>query len=190
MDDVVGTELATQARQGLAQLSALIDAVDMAEPDPVKVGELKKLLDDIPAFWAFMGDVNASVQKQLIERLHSGRSGAMAMAKGIEIMRRDLGHDHAPPLERILIEHVLTCWLRMQDVEWRYSTKIGNGKPIAISHADWWERRLSSAQRRYLRACETLARVRKLARRTPALQINVAAHGGQQVNIVGDTVAK
>ena len=47
-------------------------------------------------------------------------------------------------------------------------------------------RRLSAAQRRFLRACESLARVRKLARTTPALQLNIAARGGQQVNVVTD----
>jgi integrase/recombinase XerD len=36
----------------------------------------------------------------------------------------------------------------------------------------------------YLRACETLARVRKLIRRTPAIQVNIAAAGGQQLNVV------
>jgi hypothetical protein len=41
----------------------------------------------------------------------------------------------------------------------------------------YWEKRLSAAQRRFTRACETLARVRKLSN-TPALQFNIAANGG------------
>ena len=45
------------------------------------------------------------------------------------------------------------------------------------------EKRLSAAQRRFIRACETLARVRKLSRNTPALQFNIATSGGQQVNL-------
>ena len=56
----------------------------------------------------------------------------------------------------------------------------------STSSVDHWERRLSAAQRRYLRACESLARVRKLGRTTPALQLNIATHGGQQVNVVTD----
>ena len=42
------------------------------------------------------------------------------------------------------------------------------------------DRKLSAAQRRYLRACETLARVRKL--RLPTLQVNI---GEKQVNVAG-----
>ena len=47
----------------------------------------------------------------------------------------------------------------------------------ASSH---WERKLSTVQRPYLRAIETLARVRKLMG-VPMVQINIAAEGGQQV---------
>jgi hypothetical protein len=32
-------------------------------------------------------------------------------------------------------------------------------------------------------ACETLTQVRKWSRTTPALQLNIAANGGQQVNL-------
>jgi hypothetical protein len=41
-----------------------------------------------------------------------------------------------------------------------------------------------SGQRHYLRACETLVRVRRLLHAT--LQVHVAAQGGQQVNVSGD----
>ncbi len=52
---------------------------------------------------------------------------------------------------------------------------------LTLKQGEYWEKRLSSAQRRYLRACETLARVRKLAQASP-LQVNI---GAQQVNGVG-----
>ena len=47
----------------------------------------------------------------------------------------------------------------------------------------YWEKRLNAAQRRFTHACMTLSRVRKLSRNTPALQFNIAAAGGQQVNV-------
>jgi hypothetical protein len=54
---------------------------------------------------------------------------------------------------------------------------------ITLTLGIFEEKRLSAAQRRFTRACETLARVRKLSRNTPALQFNIAANGGQQVNV-------
>ena len=54
---------------------------------------------------------------------------------------------------------------------------------VTLTLGMYWEKRLSAAQRRFTRACETLARVRKLSRNTPALQFNIATSGGQQVNL-------
>jgi hypothetical protein len=48
-----------------------------------------------------------------------------------------------------------------------------------------WERILASKEARYLKAVETLARVRRLLRlRAP--QLNIALAGGQQVNVAGE----
>jgi hypothetical protein len=52
---------------------------------------------------------------------------------------------------------------------------------IILTLGQYWEKRLSAAQRRYLRACTTLARIRKM--RLPAMQVNIAAEGGWHVNI-------
>jgi hypothetical protein len=54
---------------------------------------------------------------------------------------------------------------------------------ITLTLGIFEEKRLSAAQRRFAHACETLARVRKLSRHTPALQLNIATSGGQQVNL-------
>ena len=43
-----------------------------------------------------------------------------------------------------------------------------------------------ASQSRYLRACRTLAQVRRLARNIPALQVNINTDAGQQVNVLGD----
>jgi len=69
-------------------------------------------------------------------------------------------------------------WLRLQAAEHQYSgnTKAGG----SLAQAQFWERRLSAVQRRYIRACETLARIRRLA--LPAVQVNIA---DKQVNLTG-----
>ena len=100
--------------------------------------------------------------------------------------RKELGLEHAPTLEQLLIDHIATCRLRIQEVEWRYQAIVCDGESRPIYQMDWRERRLNAAQRRYLRACETLARVRKLTRSTRAVQVNIAAAGGQQVNVARD----
>jgi len=66
-------------------------------------------------------------------------------------------------------------------VELAYSSVMKQS--ITLTLGIYWEKRLTAAQRRFTRACETLTRVRKLSRNTPALQVNIAADGGQQVNM-------
>jgi hypothetical protein len=50
---------------------------------------------------------------------------------------------------------------------------------MTIGQADYQQRRIDRAHRRFLSAVETLARVRKLA--VPMLQVNVAKN--QQINM-------
>lgn len=58
------------------------------------------------------------------------------------------------------------CWMGLNDCELNYTANAGQGREIA----GFWEKKLTASQRRYLRAVETLARVRKLAKseRNPA----------------------
>lgn len=100
-------------------------------------------------------------------------------AESVGELRDSLGYDTAPPLERMLIEYACVCWLRLAVMETRYSCVVTANNTLAqVEHT---ERRLTEAQKRFNRACESLARVRKLAR--PSVQINVAAEGGRQLNV-------
>ena len=70
----------------------------------------------------------------------------------------------------------------MHRLYWVENLMTGQLKNCTSSQLQHWEKRLSANQRRYFRAIETLARVRKLASRTPEiLQVNIAE---QQVNQV------
>jgi hypothetical protein len=93
--------------------------------------------------------------------------------KTIEL-RDGLGYKQAPPLEKMLIQHIVMAWLRLYICEFYYGI-ITSGE-CTLARAEFWEKSLSMAQRRYLRVIETLARVRKM--NLVALQVNIA---GQQI---------
>jgi len=100
-------------------------------------------------------------------------------AEQTRAQRESLGYDTAPPLERMLIEYACVCGLRLAVMEVRYSLIVSaQNTLVQVEHT---ERRLTEAQNRFNRACESLARVRKLSR--PNVQINVAAEGGRQLNV-------
>jgi hypothetical protein len=99
----------------------------------------------------------------------------------LQALKKDLGNEGAPVLEQLLIQQAALCWLKLNLVELSYANVMKQS--ITLTLGIYWEKRLTAAQRRFNRACETLARVRKLARHTPALQFNIARSGGQQVNV-------
>ncbi len=101
----------------------------------------------------------------------------------LQMLKRELGADEASLLEQLLIQHAALCWLKLNLVELSYSSAMKQS--ISLTLGMYLEKRLTAAQRRFTRACETLARVRKLSRNIPALQFNIAAKGGQQVNVSG-----
>jgi len=59
-------------------------------------------------------------------------------------------------------------------------------RSASIAEATYRDKLLTTTQNRYLKAIEMLAKVRRMARSTPSLQINIAQEGGQQVNVQGE----
>ena len=112
-------------------------------------------------------------------------SARMAIYAALRALRRGLGYPDAPMMEQMLIENVLLAWLRLNLWEYHF-TEMDGGEGMTLKKAAFWDKRISAGQRRYLRAIETLARVRKITRTT--MQINIAEEGSQQLNIAGDLV--
>jgi len=108
-------------------------------------------------------------------------SSGIRRSRSFEIQINELGYVGAPILEQLLIQDATLSWLKLSIIELQYSTVMKQS--ITLTLGIFWEKRLSAAQRRFTRACETLARVRKLSRNTPALQFNIATSGGQQVSV-------
>ena len=117
----------------------------------------------------------------MIENAHAPAGLKECWKHRLQVLKKDLGYDGAPMLEQLLIQQAALCWLKLNLVELSYSNTMKQS--ITLTLGMYWEKRLSAEQRRFTRACETLARVRKLSRNKPALQFNIATGGGQQVNL-------
>lgn len=163
-------------------LKRLIDAVDTKKPDPHAVAELRSYLQAMPDLCAALGDTTLHLQNRLVDRIAPHPVNQIALRQQTAAMRDGLGRRGATQLEQLLIDHAILCWLRLQDVELSYSSAMD--RPLPLDQVDYWDRHLAAAQRRFLHALETLARARRLL--LPTLQVNIAADGGQQVNVVGD----
>jgi hypothetical protein len=148
----------------------LLDKTNKEHPNPKDV----KALSDV-ASAGYLAEV------MVIENAHATAGLKECWKHRLQALKKDLGYDGAPMLEQLLIQQAALCWLKLNLVELSYSNTMKQS--ITLTLGIFWEKRLSAAQRRFTRACETLARVRKLSRNTPALQFNIATSGGHQVNL-------
>ena len=174
----------TDIQLSTRELNTLIERANKKNAKPTDVAALRQALKDHPTLWRTVGDLAHQAQAHTLQSVEATPAMKESVQHGLREMKRELGYADAPLLERLLIEQVVHCWLRLNLAEYQYTTAGNEGGTFAkMSH---WERRLTTAQARYLRAIEALARIRKLARPAP-LQVNI---GGQQVIAAGDVRAE
>jgi hypothetical protein len=83
------------------------------------------------------------------------------------------------PIEATLAKTAALCWFAMRVAEAQHASYL-KAPHVTPDGAEFRQRRLGHAHRRYLSTLRTLAQVRKLAR--PSVQVNLARN---QVNIAG-----
>jgi hypothetical protein len=164
------------------KLRALVKSTNKEDPKPEHLAALRRFFDDEPEMWRGMGDMAKRTLNHLL-RTYYQQSTYMqeCTLRKIDEVREQLGCADGSPLERLLIDQIAVCYVNL------YALEINSASKLRESHSTetglYWDRRITGAQRRFGRACETLARIRKLSRNPTALQFNIAASGGQQVNL-------
>jgi hypothetical protein len=161
----------------LKKFGALLRKTQVEEPRLEDVRALRRMLEGTPRLWRAIGDL-AHISMQAVLQSHCFSPGMRAAIDvGIGDIKKGFGYEDSPGPERMLIDQIIVSWLQLQRTQVNYERAMRNRIPIPDS--DCWERRLSASHMRYLRACETLARVRKLSRPS-AMQVNI---GARQVNV-------
>lgn len=82
----------------------------------------------------------------------------------------DLGYHTATSIERLLIEQIVVCWLQLSLARFQYARRID--MLPEVEEGMYWDKHLTAAQSRYLRAAERLTRLRRLNRGMP-VHINI-----------------
>lgn len=163
----------------------ILEKNNTIDAQPEDVQAMIQIFNDQPEIWQLIGNM----VQQNIDHILSIENSWPPLAteitrRGLASKQKELGYETSPMLEKMVIDAVLLAWVRWQDVEYKY-TVVNRGEGITLFKTAFWEKRLSATQGRFLRACESLARIRRLA---PTLQINIATENGQQVNIAGGFV--
>jgi hypothetical protein len=173
VSDEIQTEIATLPEAGkLAKVVEQAEAGDKAA---------------VPALWRFMEDTTALARVSrgdLTQRVKYWMLGTLAgpnsdrkeaLLVQLEQMEIELAGPDPTPLERLMVQRVLVCWLRLQLAE------INSGTCGADATTEIFQRHLDRAHRQFLSAVKTLATVRRLA-----LPVNV----NLAVGVVGQSAAR
>lgn len=75
-------------------------------------------------------------------------------------LRKKLAGEAPSPLEELLIERIVLCWLELQGYEAQYAQIAGES---AFESHEFYQKRIDRAHRRFLSACKALATIRRLA---------------------------
>lgn len=99
-----------------------------------------------------------------------------ALSRKVELLQAELSGPNPTPLERLLSERIVACWLQVYEADVRFA----QANELSLPWDDYYQRRMDRAHKRYLSAIKTLATVRKLA--LPVLQVSIAK---KQLNVAG-----
>lgn len=167
---------------GLSNLIQVIRRADKEKPTKEERAELDRVLREQPAIWRAAGDLIEQAARKLAADMAANYVVKRSVTVGWEQLQKDLARPGDGELERLLVQQVALSWLKLSVTEYQHTHYLLSGNE-PIKRLEFWERRLSAAQRRYLRAVETLARVRRL--QLPAVQVNIAEQQVNQVNTRG-----
>jgi hypothetical protein len=157
-------------------------------PSTENLNHLHNLIVSTPDAWWLASIGMLPCWSSVIDKTSSGVANELLRAE-MDILKKKMDYDSSSALEQMHIDHVLTAQLRLRNAEQNYNNKILSGDGFSLEVGRFWQDYLESAQLRFQRASESLAKIRRLARMTPALQINIAQAGSKQVNVQGDTPA-
>jgi hypothetical protein len=149
--------------------------------DKTALPALRDLLKEPAAVDLLGGDLAKQAQLTLINKF-SGQNLLFkeSLTRKLDLLRDEVAGPDPTPLERLLVERIVACWLHLHHLEIIYAQKDS----MSLELGNYYQRSISSAQKRYLAAIKTLALVRRLA--VPVLQVNIAK---KQVNVAGSCVA-
>lgn len=97
-------------------------------------------------------------------------------------LREEVAGPDPSPLERLLADRVVMCWLQLHYAEQKYAEVALQSVPsLDWEQEELHQKRIDRLQRRYIAAIKSLAQVRRLL--GPNVQVNLAE---QQMNFGGD----
>ncbi len=161
-------------------MQTIVEQARKTKPTQAELAAIQREFDEHPQLWRAMGNLAHAAQTTMLAQIKPLPKVHAAALRMIDALRQELAQPADTPLEGLLIDQILLTWLDYHLMQIAAENEQTSG--ASLERLEVYDRLVSARSRRYLRAIETLARVRRLAVRTP-LQINI---GDKQVNVAGD----
>jgi hypothetical protein len=156
----------------------LLARVNTENPTSGDLQTFRDSLEAFPELLEFGGKLSQQSKEKLINSANM-TPGARELVKfGIEKLTTQLNYFDSPILEKLLIEQVTMCYLRLYLFEHMYNAQPSKNTSMP-DFSPQWERLLVTAQRRFINSIEALARVRRMG---VNIQVNIGTSGGQSMN--------
>jgi len=133
------------------------------------LARLSHLLDERPDLVAQYGEIAGTTQLAYI-RLLAGGNFIMksSMMRRLETLKKELMGDDPNALERLLVERVAAAWLQSEHAD--IIAAVADDHE-SLKLAAFKIKRQDAAQRRFLRAAQTLAMVRRITAGTITVEV-------------------
>jgi hypothetical protein len=142
----------------LGKLAAVVDCQD--DPKKADTDALHSFIREHPEVLSGIPSLIAQTLAHIMKQAGYGAGSQLIRAAQLGKLRTKLGYDEATELERLLIDRAVMCWLRLNLAEVSYSASVIGG--TTIREAEFRDKVVTRAHKRFESACETLARVRGL----------------------------
>ena len=139
--------------------------------DKTALAELRPIVERA-GMWPCIGNLARKVEESWLEAM-TGRNGLVreGFERCMADMRTELLAAGDNPLERLLVERVVACWLQVAHADMAYATLAKSDSHTFKQGAHYLDRQ-DRAHARFIKATRTLATVRRLL--VPAVQVNIA----------------
>jgi hypothetical protein len=175
-------QLPADVQDRLDELEDLSRKAEAGDKDARR--QLKRAVrESAPAVITRASDVSRRAQHMLIETASGGSLLTQyALSGRLDVMREEIAGANPTPLEVLLTEQVVSCWLWLTVLDalnsaqfWRGADKAARVSPSYLRHIVKIQ---ESAHRRFISSIQALARVRKLQANTPGITVNTQINLG------------
>ena len=136
--------------------------------------KVREVLKEAPRLARTLMDLADTAERSVIKRISDDPLvQEEVLPSQLRAMREELAGPEPSPLEKLLAERIVACWLQLQYADTVYAQNLDK---MNMVQSEYHQRRLDRLQRRYLSSIKMLAQIRKVG---PAVQINIAE---KQVN--------